>query len=119
MDMSSKSFVTSRVSSIELTWCAPTVKAPFQGCQLFDFADAIWADNKSSYRSTLCYVFCCNGAALSWKSDLAPILAVSTCKAELIIVARGLLCSRSELLSQTRHGVGAAGLHPAWPDTDR
>jgi hypothetical protein len=49
---------------------------PFQRGQLFGFADASWADDKSSRRNTLCYVLCCNGAAFSWKSALAPILAL-------------------------------------------
>jgi hypothetical protein len=71
----------------KLTWCAQTVKSPFQFGQLFGFADASWADNKSSRRSTLCYVLCCNGAAFSWKSALVPILALSTSEAELISVA--------------------------------
>jgi hypothetical protein len=35
----------------------------------------------------VCYVLCCNGAAFSWKSALAPILALSTSEAELISVA--------------------------------
>jgi hypothetical protein len=75
------------VKHLKLTWCAQTVKAPFQRGQLFGFADASWADDKSSRRSTLCYVLCCNGAAFSWKSALAPILALSTSEAELISVA--------------------------------
>ena len=66
--------------------CA-TSKLPFQRGQIFGFADASWADDKSSRRSTLCYVLCCNGAAFSWKSALAPILALSTSEAELISVA--------------------------------
>ena len=64
-----------------------SVKAPFQRGQIFGFADASWADDKSSRRSTLCYVLCCNGAAFSWISALAPILALSTSEAELISVA--------------------------------
>ena len=75
------------VKHLKLTWCAQTVKSPFQRGQLFGFADASWADDKSSRRSTLCYVLCCNGAAFSWKSALAPILALSTSEAELISVA--------------------------------
>ena len=75
------------VKHLKLTWCAQTVKAPFQRGQIFGFADASWADDKSSRRSTLCYVLCCNGAAFSWKSALAPILALSTSEAELISVA--------------------------------
>jgi len=35
----------------------------------------------------VCYVLCCNGASFSWKSALAPILALSTSEAELISVA--------------------------------
>ena len=75
------------VKHLKLTWCARSVKAPFQRGQIFGFADASWADDKSSRRSTLCYVLCCNGAAFSWKSALAPILALSTSEAELISVA--------------------------------
>ncbi len=71
---------------LKLTWCAQTVKSPFQSGQLFDFADASSADDKSSRRSTLCYVLCCNGAAFSWKSALAPILALSTSETEFISV---------------------------------
>jgi hypothetical protein len=41
------------VKHLKLTWCAQTVKAPFQRDQLFGFADASWADDKSSRRSTL------------------------------------------------------------------
>jgi hypothetical protein len=35
----------------------------------------------------LCYVLCCNSAAFSWKSALAPILAPFTSEVELISVA--------------------------------
>jgi hypothetical protein len=75
------------VKHLKLTWCVQTVKALFQRGQLFGFADASWADDKSSRRRTLCYVLCCNGASFSWKSALAPILALSTSEAELISVA--------------------------------
>jgi hypothetical protein len=75
------------VKHLKLTWCAQTVKVPFQNGQLFGFPDASWADDKSSRCSTLCYVLCCNGAVFSWKSALAPIFALSTSEAELISVA--------------------------------
>ncbi len=75
------------VKHLKLTWCVQTVKALFQRGQLFGFADASWADDKSSRRSTLCYVLFCNGASFSWKSALALILALSTSEAELISVA--------------------------------
>ena len=67
-------------------WCEQTVKTPFQRDQLLDFADDSWTDDKSSHRSTLCYVLCCNDAASSWKSALAPILVLSTSEVELISV---------------------------------
>ncbi len=38
---------------------------PVSEWSALDFADASWADDKSSHRSTLCYVLCCNGAAFS------------------------------------------------------
>jgi hypothetical protein len=40
-----------------------------------------------SPQHAVCYVLCCNGAAFSWKSALAPNLALSTSEAELISVA--------------------------------
>ncbi len=75
------------VKHLKLTWCAQTVKVPFQCGQLFGFADASWADDKSSLRRTICYVLCCNGAAFSWKSALDPILDLSTSEVELISVS--------------------------------
>ncbi len=72
------------VKYLKLTWCARNVKAPFQRGQIFGFADASWADDKSSRRNTLIYVLCCNGAVFSWKSALVPILALSTSEVELI-----------------------------------
>jgi hypothetical protein len=75
------------VKHLKITWCAQTVKSPFQRGRLFGFADVSWADDKSSLHSTLCYVLCCNGTTFSWKSTLAPILTLSTRKAELISVS--------------------------------
>jgi len=84
----SKSSATLKgVKHLKLTWCARSVKAPFQRGQIFGFADASWSDDKSSRRSTLCCVLCCNGVAFSWKSALDPFLALSTSEAELISVA--------------------------------
>jgi hypothetical protein len=53
------------VKHLKLKWSAQTVKSPFQCGQLFGFADASWADDKSLHRSTLCYVLCCNDEAFS------------------------------------------------------
>ncbi len=45
------------VKHLKLTWCAQTVKAPFQRGQLFGFADASWADDK--FRAAArCAIFC-------------------------------------------------------------
>jgi hypothetical protein len=70
------------VKHLKLTWCARNAQVPFQRCQIFGFADASWADDKSSRRSNLSYVLCCNGVAFSWKSALVPILTLSTSEAE-------------------------------------
>ncbi len=45
------------VKRLKFTWCARSVKDPFR--EVSGFVDATWADNKSSRRSTLCYVLCC------------------------------------------------------------
>jgi hypothetical protein len=46
------------VKHLKLTWCARSVKAPFQRGQIYGFADAIWADDKSppAARCVLCFV---------------------------------------------------------------
>jgi hypothetical protein len=75
------------VKHLNLTWCARNVKPPCQRGQIFGFADVSKADDKSSRRSTPCYVLCCNDEAFSWKSALAPILALSNSEAELISVS--------------------------------
>ena len=76
------------VKHLKLTWCAQPVKAPFHRCQLFGFADASWADDKSSRRRTLCYVLCCNGGPSNRnRLLLLSILALCTSEAELISLA--------------------------------
>jgi hypothetical protein len=79
--------------------CEQTVKSPFQRCQLFGFADASWADDKPSRRSTLC----CGGARMInngyqrvyiLKLALASILALSTSEAALPLGLSGFSLTR-------------------------
>ncbi len=67
-----------------LTWCAGKVRYPLKRGELSSYADSSWADDKPSHKSTYSYFLFCNNAAFSWKSTLAPILALSTSEAELI-----------------------------------
>ena len=65
------------IKHLKLTWCAKTVKAPFQRGQLFGFADASWAADKSSRCSTLCYDLCWNSAAFSHGNQLSLLSSLS------------------------------------------
>jgi hypothetical protein len=46
-----------------------------------------------SRKSTYCYLLFCNNAVFSWKSAVAPILALSTAEAEMI----ALCCAGQEI----------------------
>jgi hypothetical protein len=74
------------VKSRKIRWCAANVRYPLKACEICAFADSSWADDKPSRKSTYSYMLFCNNAAFSWKSSLAPILALSTSEAELIAV---------------------------------
>ena len=48
------------------------------------FVDFDYAGNKDNRRSTTLYCFCLNGCCLSWKTQLQPIVALSTTEGEYI-----------------------------------
>jgi hypothetical protein len=64
-----------------------SVKPPLQRGQIFGFADASWADDKSSRRSTLCAMFCAATVRPSHGNRLSLLFSLSTSEAELISVA--------------------------------
>ena len=70
----------------KISWCAAHVRPPHLPCHIYAFSDASWADVVPSRKSTYCYLLFCNNAVFSWKSAVAPILALSTAEAEMIAV---------------------------------
>ncbi|GJP86663.1 hypothetical protein CLOP_g16659 [Closterium sp. NIES-67] len=52
--------------------------------QLVGFSDADYAGDSASRRSHSGYVFCLNGAAISWQSKRQPVVALSTTESEYI-----------------------------------
>jgi hypothetical protein len=65
------------VKHLKFTWCARSVKTPFQRGQIFDFTDDSWADHKSSLRSTLCVMFCAATVRPSHGNRLSLLFSLS------------------------------------------
>ena len=80
----------------KITWCAAHVRPPHTPCHIYAYADASWADVIPSRKSTYCYLLFCNNAVFSWKSAVAPILALSTAKAEMIAIC----CARWQWITR-------------------
>ncbi|GJP53297.1 hypothetical protein CLOM_g12461 [Closterium sp. NIES-68] len=57
---------------------------PQSQVQLVGFSDADYAGDSASRRSHSGYVFCLNGAAISWQSKRQPVVALSTTESEYI-----------------------------------
>ena len=51
---------------------------------LWGYVDSDWAGCPSTRKSTTGYVLMLNGAAISWKSKLQTIVALSTAEAEMV-----------------------------------
>ena len=58
------------------------VSSGFNKGELIGFADANWAGDLDTRRSTTGYVFFLNGSAISWNSKLQPTVATSSTEAE-------------------------------------
>jgi hypothetical protein len=58
----------------------------FQGTlkSLTGYTNALWGDNTSIRRSTSGYTFNLGSGAITWSSKRQPIVALSTCEAELM-----------------------------------
>ena len=57
------------VKHLKLTLRAQTVKAPFQRCQLFGFADASRADDKNLRAAARCAKFCAANSVLRFPRE--------------------------------------------------
>ena len=55
--------------------------------QVYGFSDSDWAGEIPGRKSTSGYVFMLNGAAISWRSQSQPLVALSTAEAEYIALA--------------------------------
>ena len=58
--------------------------------QLVGYSDADYAGDKANCHSHSGYVFCINGAAISWKSQKQPVVALSTTESEYISLCKGV-----------------------------
>jgi hypothetical protein len=65
------------VKHLKFTWCARSVKTPFQRGQIFGFTDDSWADHKSSLRNTLCAMFCVATVRPSHGNRLSLLFSLS------------------------------------------
>ena len=57
--------------------------------RLYLFVDATWADDKTDRKSTSGIICMLNGGPVSWKSKKQPIIAQSSCEAEIIAATAG------------------------------
>ena len=57
-------------------------KVPHPG-RMHGSADASWADDRDSRRSTIGHIFFVQGGAISWSSRVAPSVALSTAESEI------------------------------------
>ncbi|CAH9119560.1 unnamed protein product [Cuscuta europaea] len=55
-----------------------------EGVKLSGYVDSNYANDKDNRKSTTSYVFTLCGSCISWKSQLQPIVALSTTKAEYV-----------------------------------
>ena len=56
----------------------------FKKNELWGYADASYADDEKSRRSTMGYIIYLNGGPVSWKTKLTPLVCISTADAELV-----------------------------------
>jgi hypothetical protein len=61
-----------------------------KGATIIGFADADWAGDTETRRSTSGSVFMLGGAAISWRTKLQRSVALSTCEAELMSLSAAL-----------------------------
>jgi len=66
-----------------IRWCARDVSSTHTVGQVYGYADASFADDSTSRKSTLAYFLFVNIAVFSWRSCLGSIVATSTNEAEL------------------------------------
>ena len=59
-------------------------------CKLTGYCDSDWASDTATRRSRTGYVFMMNGAAVSWKSQHQPTVALSTAEAEYMALTAAI-----------------------------
>ena len=59
-------------------------------CQVSGFVDSDFAANLDKSRSITRYVFILNGGVVSWKTSLQSVVALSTTKAEYIVLTEAV-----------------------------
>jgi transposase InsO family protein len=92
--------------------CGNSVGAAADPQRFFGYADASYANDIDTRRSTTGFVFMLNGGAVSWSSKLQPTVAVSTTEAEYMATAAAIkeaLWFR-KLLDDLGEGLGAKGI---------
>ena len=56
-------------------------------CHIKDYTDSDWAGDISTYKSTSGYLFLGSGKPIAWGFNKQPIVALSTCEAEYVVVS--------------------------------
>ena len=69
---------------IPLRWCASDTRAPHRPGNIYGYADASFADDRATRKSSIGYVFLLNNGAVSWRSSRTSLQVLNAAEAELV-----------------------------------
>lgn len=69
---------------IPIRWCAAETRSPHRPGNIYGYADASFADDRATRKSSIGYVFMLNNGAISWRSSRTSLQVLNAAEAELV-----------------------------------
>ena len=69
---------------IPIRWCAAETRSPHRPGNIYGYADASFADDRTTRKSSIGYVFMLNNGAISWRSSRTSLQVLNAAEAELV-----------------------------------